>query len=52
MGEIWVILVKNHFYILFHKFNQQTLIYDSLKFHTSITVVESFIRPYVNFCAI
>ena len=25
---------------------------DSLKFQTSITVVQSFIRPYVNFCAI
>ena len=52
MGEISVILVKNYFFILLHKFNQHNLIYDSLKFQTSISDVQSFIRPYVNFYAI
>ena len=52
MGGISVILVKNHFFILLNKFNLHTIIYDSLKFQASITVVQSFIRSYVNFCAI
>ena len=52
MGGISVILVKNHFFVLLNKFNLHTIIYDSLKFQTSITVVQSFIMPYVNFCAI
>ena len=52
MGGISVILVKNHFLILLNKFDLHTIIYDSLKFQTCITVLQSFIRPYVNFCAI
>ena len=54
MGRISVILVKNHFFnkILLNKFNLNTVIYDSLKFQTSITVVQSFISPYLNFCTI
>ena len=52
MGGISVILVKNHFLILLNTFKLHTLIYNSLKFQTSITVVQSFIRPHVNFCAI
>ena len=34
-----VILVKNHFFILLHKFNLYNLINDSLKFQISITVM-------------
>ena len=49
MGESLVILVKNYFFILLHKFNLHNLIYDSLKFQISITDVQSFIRSYVNF---
>ena len=52
MGEISVILVKNYFFMLLHKFNLHNLIYDSLKFLTSVTDVQSFIRPYVNFYTI
>ena len=52
MGEISVNLVKNYFFILLHKFNLHNLIYDSLKFQTSVTDVQLFIRPYVNFYAI
>ena len=52
MGGISVILVKNHFFILLNSFDLLTIIYDSLNFQTSITVLQSFIRPYVNFCAI
>ena len=52
MGEIFLILVKNHFFILLNQFNLHTIIYNPLKFQTSITVVKSLIRPYVNFCAI
>ena len=52
MGEFSVILVKNHIFILLHKFNLQILIYTSLKLQTSNTVVQSFIRTYVNLCAI
>ena len=54
MGEISVILVKNYFFMLLHKFNLRNLIYDSLKFQTSVTDVQSFIRPHVglNFYAI
>ena len=52
MGEISVILVKNYYFILLHKFNLHDLIYDSLKFQTSVTDVQSFIRLYVNFEAI
>ena len=48
MGKISVILVKNYFFMLLHKFNLHNLIYNSLKFQTSITNVQSFIRPYVN----
>ena len=47
MGGISVILVKNHFFILLKKFNLHTIIYNSLMFHTSITDVQSFIRPYL-----
>ena len=43
------ILVKNHFFILWNKFNLHTISYDSLKFQTSITVVQSSTRPCVNF---
>ena len=32
MGESAVILVKNYFFILLHKFNLHNHIYDSLKF--------------------
>ena len=46
VGGISAILVKNHFFILLNKFNLHTIIYNSLKFQTSITVVQSFIRPY------
>ena len=49
MGESSIILVKNYFFIILHKFNLHNLVYDSLKFETSITAVQSFIRPYVNF---
>ena len=49
MGEI---LVKNMFFTLLNKCNLQTGIYDPLKFLISTTAVQSFIRPYVNFCAI
>ena len=49
MGEI---LFKNYFFILLHKFNLHNLIYDFLKFQTSVTDVQSFIRPYINFYAI
>ena len=52
MSEISVILVKNYFFMLLHKFNLHNLIYDSLKFQTSVADVQSFIRPYVNFYAI
>ena len=52
MGEISVISVKNYFFMLLDKFNLDNLIYDSLKFQTSITDVQSFIRPYVNLYAI
>ena len=52
MGEISVILVENNFFMLLHKFNLHNLIYDSLKFQNFITVVQSFIGPYVNFFAI
>ena len=52
MGESSVILVKNYFLILLHKFNLHNLIYDSLKFQISVSDVQSFIRPYVNFYAI
>ena len=51
MGEISFVLVKNYFFILLYKFNLHNLIYDSLKFQTSVTDVQSFIRPYVNFNA-
>ena len=43
---------KNHFFILLNKFNLHTIIYDSLKFETSITVLQSFIGSYVNFYTI
>ena len=52
MGGISIILVKNHFFILLNKFNLNTVISDSLKYQTSITVVQSFIKTYVNLCAI
>ena len=52
MSEISVILVKNYFFMLLQKFNLPNLIYDSLKFQTSSTDVQSYIRPYVNFYAI
>ena len=39
-------------FTLLNKFNPQTIIYDSLKFQTSIIVLQSFIRQYVNFCVI
>ena len=52
MGEISVILVKNYFFMLLYKFNLRNLIYDSLKFQTSVTDVQSFMRPHVNFYAI
>ena len=52
VGGISVILVKNHFFILLNKFGEHTITYDSLKFQTSITVLQSFIRTYVNLCAI
>ena len=52
MGGISVILFKNHFFILLNKINLHTIIYNSLKFQTSITVVKLFIRPYVNLRAI
>ena len=52
ISVILVILVKNHFFILLNKFNLHTIIYHSLKYQISITVVKSFIMPYVNFCAI
>ena len=48
MGDISVILVKNYFFILLHKFNLHNLIYDFLKFQNSDTDVQS----YVNFYAI
>ena len=48
MGEISIILDKNYFFILLHKFNLHNLIYDSLKFQTSVTDVQSFLRPHVN----
>ena len=51
MGGILAILVKNHFFILLNKFNVHSIIYDSLKFQTSITVLQSFIRSYVTFQA-
>ena len=51
-GAMGRILVKNHFFILLNKFKLHTLIYDSLKFQISITIAQSFIRPYVDFCAI
>ena len=38
MGGISVILVKSHSFILLNKFNLNTIIYDSLKFQTSITL--------------
>ena len=41
MDKISVILVKNYFFILLHKFNLYNLICDSLKFQTSITNVHS-----------
>ena len=44
MDGIYVILVKNHLFILFNKFDLHSIIYDSLMFQTSITVVQSFIR--------
>ena len=40
MGEISVILVKNYFFMWLHKFNLHNLIYDSLKFQTSVTGVQ------------
>ena len=43
---------KKAFFILLNKFNLHTAIYDSLKFQTSIIVLQSFIRQYVNLCAI
>ena len=52
MGEISVTLVKNFYFILFHKFNIHKLIYDYMKFQTYVTEVQSFMRPYVNFYAI
>ena len=54
MGEISVILVKNDFFMLLHKFNLHNLIYDYLKLQTSVrpTDVQSFIRPFINFYAI
>ena len=52
MGEILVILFKNYFFMLLHKFNLHNLIYDSLKFQTSVTDFQSSIRPYVIFYAI
>ena len=52
MGGNSVILVKDHFFILLNKSNLHTIIYSSLKFPTSITVVPLFVRSYVNFCAI
>ena len=52
MGKISVILVKNYFFVLLHKFNLHNLVYDSLKFQISVTDVQSFIRRYVNFYAI
>ena len=52
MGEISVILVKNYFFMLLHKFNLHNLINYSVKFQTSVTDVQSFMRPYVNFYAI
>ena len=52
MGKISVILVKNYFFMFLHKFNLHNLIYDSLKFQTSIINVQSFIRPFVNFYTI
>ena len=48
MGGISVILVKNHFFILLNKFNLHAIMYDSLKFQISITVVQSFSRTYAN----
>ena len=50
--EFWSFWSKITFFILLNKFNLHTIIYDSLKFQTSITVLQSFIRPYVNFRAI
>ena len=43
---------QSHFFILLNKFNLHTIIYNSLKFQSPITVVRSFIRPYVHLCAI
>ena len=37
MGGIKAILLKNHFLILLNKFDLHTIIYDYLKFQTSIT---------------
>ena len=51
-GEISVIFVKNYFFMLLHKFNLHNLIYDSLKFQTFVTDVQSLIRPHVNLYAI
>ena len=39
MGGISVISVKNHFFILLNKFDLHTIIYDSLKFQISVSVV-------------
>ena len=52
MGGISVILAKNNFFVLLNKCNLHTIIYYSLKFQTSITALQSFIRPYANFCSI
>ena len=52
MDGISVILVKNHFLILLQEFIIHNQIYYFLKFQISITDVESFIKPLVNFYAI
>ena len=52
MAGISVIFVKKITFILLNKFNLHTIIYDSLKFQTSITVVRPFMKQYVNFCDI
>ena len=51
-ADISTILVKNHFFILLHKFIILNLIYEFLKFESSIAEVKSFIMPHVKFCAI
>ena len=51
MGESSVILVKNDFFKLLHKFNLRTLLFDYLKLQTSITVVQSFTDLY-HCCAV